>query len=146
MWMPTITLQAKKENFEALMEFVVGVAEKIGFQKSGLYKINLAAEEAIINVIKYAYPDPQEKEQLTLTCEPLTDPQQGLKLQIIDRGTPFDPLAQADPETGQSIEKRPIGGLGIYMIKNTADHVSYKRKNDTNILTIIFYLPDKLKK
>jgi anti-sigma regulatory factor (Ser/Thr protein kinase) len=144
--MPTITLQAKQENFETLMKFVDGVARKIGFPKSALYKINLTAEEAIINIIKYAYPYPREKEHLTVICEELTGSQLGLKLEISDRGIPFDPLAQTNPDKGQSIEKRPIGGLGIYMIKNTADHVSYKRENNTNILTIIFHLPDKLKK
>jgi anti-sigma regulatory factor (Ser/Thr protein kinase) len=139
--MPAITLQAEIENFDTLMEFVDGIAKKIGFTKSALYKINLATEEAIINVIKYAYP--QNKEDITLTCDELTVPQKGLKLQISDRGIPFDPLAQAKPDTAQAIEERPIGGLGIHIIKTTADEISYKRENDTNIFTIIFYLPEE---
>ena len=138
--MPSITRQAEQENFDTLMAFVDTQAQKIGFTGSALYKINLAAEEAIINVIQYAYP--QVAEQLTVLCEQLTGPQRGLSLQIRDRGIPFDPLAQTAPNTKHAIENRPIGGLGIHIIKKTADHVSYKRENNFNILTIIFYLPD----
>lgn len=139
---PSITLQAEQKNFEPLMAFVDAQAQEIGFTGSALYNINLAAEEAIINVIKYAYP--QGAEQLTVLCEELTDPQRGLSLQIRDRGIPFDPLAQNAPNTKHAIENRPIGGLGIHMIKKTADHLSYKRENNSNILTIIFYLPEKV--
>ncbi len=141
--MPAITLQAEKKNFDTLMVFVEGSAKKIGFSKSALYKINLAAEEAIINVIKYAYP--HVKDHITVLCDELTEPQNGLKLQISDRGIPFDPLAHTNPDTEQTIEKRPIGGLGIHMIKEAANQISYKRENNTNILTIIFYLVENEK-
>ncbi len=139
--MPSITLQADKENFDALMEFADGIAKKIGFTTSALYKVNLATEEAIINIIKYAYP--QSKEHITIICDELTGPQKGIKLQISDRGIPFDPLAQVSPDTEQGVEKRPIGGLGIHMIKKSANQISYKRENGSNVLTIIFYLPEK---
>jgi len=139
--MPSITLQAEKKNFDTLVAFVDAQAKEIGFTGSALYNINLAAEEAIINVIKYAYP--QITEHLTVLCEELAGPQRGLTLKIRDRGIPFDPLAQTAPDPKQEIEKRPIGGLGVYMIKKTANHVSYKRENNSNILTIIFYLPEK---
>jgi len=142
--MPEITLQAEKKNFNALMDFVEGTAKKIGFTGSALYKINLAAEEAIINVINYAYPG--NKENITVLCEEVAAPQKGLKLQIRDRGIPFDPLAKANPDTKQSIEERPIGGLGIHVIKKSASEVFYTRNNDTNRLTMVFYLPDEKKK
>ncbi len=137
--MSEITLQAEKKNFDTLMEFVDGMAKKIGFTKSALYNINLAAEEAIINVINYAYPT--EKEHITLFCEEIKEPQKGLKLTISDRGSPFDPLAKATPDTNQAIEERPIGGLGIHMVKKVTSELLYQRENDTNKLTLIFYLP-----
>lgn len=137
--MTEITLQAEKENFDTLMEFVDAMAKKIGFAKSALYNINLAAEEAIINVINYAYPE--EKQHITVFCEELDAPK-GLLLEISDRGVPFDPLAKSEPDTTQAIEDRPIGGLGIHMIKKVSHSVTYRREEDTNILTITFSLPE----
>lgn len=136
--MTEITLQAEKDNFDTLMEFVDGMAKKIGFTKSALYNINLAAEEAIINVINYAYPG--EKQHITVVCEELDDPK-GLLLKISDRGIAFDPLAKEAPDTEQAIEDRPIGGLGIHMIKKVSSSVTYQRENDTNTLAITFELP-----
>lgn len=137
--MTEITLQAEKENFDTLMEFVDGMAKKIGFKKSALYNINLAAEEAIINVINYAYP--QEKQHITVLCQETVDPK-GLLLKISDRGIPFDPLAKEDPNTELAIEERPIGGLGIHMIKKVSSSVTYSREDDINILTITFALSE----
>lgn len=137
--MTEITLQAEKENFDTLMEFVDGMAKKVGFKKSALYNINLAAEEAIINVINYAYPE--EKQHITVLCQETVDPK-GLLLKISDRGIPFDPLAKEAPQTDLAIEDRPIGGLGIHMIKKVSTSVTYSRENDTNSLTITFALPE----
>lgn len=139
--MPEITLQAEKDNFGILMNFVDDFAKKMGFISSSLYRINLAAEEVIINVINHAYP--QGKGHITLVCEEVTVPQRGIKLQISDNGTPFDPLAKVDPDINQAIEDRPIGGLGIHLVKKTANEIFYRRENDTNILTIVFYLDYK---
>lgn len=136
--MTEITLQAEKENFDTLMEFVDSMAKNIGFQKSALYNINLAAEEAIINVINYAYPE--EKQHITVICEETSEPK-GLVLKISDRGIAFDPLAKDAPDTELAIEERPIGGLGIHMIKKVSTNVTYSRENDTNTLTICFTLP-----
>ncbi len=138
--MPEITLQAERNNFSTLMSFVEDIAKAIGFAKSALYRVNLAAEEAIINVINYAYP--QEVGPITLLCEEVTTPQKGIKLQISDHGIAFDPLAKVDPDIEQAIEDRPIGGLGIHLVKKTANEISYQRDNNTNIFTIVFYLPD----
>jgi len=139
--MPEITLHAQKDNFSALMDFVDDFAKKIGFSKSELYRINLAAEEVIINVINYAYP--QGKGQITLIGTEVTIPKKGIKLQIRDDGISFNPLIKSDPDINQDIKDRPIGGLGIHLVKKTANEISYQRENHTNALTIVFYLPDK---
>lgn len=139
--MPEITLQAKKENLTTLMDFVDSVAKQIGFTKSALYKIKLASEEAIINIINHAYPN--NEGQITVICDAITEPQKGLKLHISDTGVAFNPLTKADPETNQAIDERSIGGLGIYLIKKTANELFYERDGNMNSLTIIFYLPDE---
>lgn len=139
--MPEITLQAKKENLTTLMEFVDSVAKQIGFTKSALYKIKLASEEAIINIINHAYSD--NEGQITVICDAITEPQKGLKLHISDTGVAFNPLTKADPDTNQAIDERSIGGLGIYLIKKTANELFYERDGNINLLTIIFYLPNE---
>jgi anti-sigma regulatory factor (Ser/Thr protein kinase) len=139
--MVDITQQAIIDNFDTLMEFVVDFSKKLGFSKKGLHIIRLVAEESIINVIRYAYP--LNKEYINVKCDEVALPQRALKLQISDRGIPFNPLVNAIVDTKQPVEKRPIGGLGIHMIKKLADEISYSREEDTNTLTIIFYLTDK---
>jgi len=60
-----------------------------------------------------------------------------LTLVIEDRGTPFDPTAKADADTTLEAEERPIGGLGIHLVRQLMDSISYKRSDDgRNILTI----------
>ncbi len=139
--MSEITVEAEKDNFNILMDFVDDFAKKMGFIASSLYRVNLTAEEAIINVINYAYPE--KKGAITLLCEEVTMPQRGIKLQISDNGIAFDPLAKVEPDINQAIEDRPIGGLGIHLVKKNASEVSYQRENNTNIFTIVFYLGDK---
>ena len=53
-----------------------------------------------------------------------------------DRGIPFDPLAKEDPDISLSVEKREIGGLGIFMAKKIMDHMEYRYENGQNILTM----------
>ncbi len=137
------TLPAIKENFESFMEFIDSEAKKIGFSKSQLYKINLAAEEAVINVINYAYAE-REPEMLTVICSSLPEPQPGLEVDIIDKGIPFNPLEKEKPDTTLEVHEREIGGLGIHMIRKCTTDLHYHGENDTNRLTMTFHLSDEL--
>ena len=65
----------------------------------------------------------------------LQDPR-AIKLVFKDRGIPYNPLAKEDPDITLSAEKRGIGGLGIFMVKNTMDHMEYKYSNGQNILSM----------
>lgn len=58
------------------------------------------------------------------------------QIEIIDQGVPYDPLERQDPNITLSVEKRDIGGLGIFMVKQMMDEVSYRYENKSNILTI----------
>ena len=59
-----------------------------------------------------------------------------MEITFVDSGKPYDPLAKADPDTTQSIEERPIGGMGILIVKKSMDAVDYEYKDGKNILTI----------
>ena len=60
-----------------------------------------------------------------------------LTIRIIDSGKHFDPLKEEDPDTTLNIKDRPIGGLGIFMVKRFTDKLDYIRQNNKNILTMI---------
>jgi anti-sigma regulatory factor (Ser/Thr protein kinase) len=56
---------------------------------------------------------------------------------LIDRGKAYDPLAKPDPDLSLSAEERPIGGLGIYMVKKSVDSIHYERRGEQNVLTFV---------
>ena len=70
-----------------------------------------------------------------MTVEATADPA-GVRLVFSDDGTPYDPLAHVDPDTTLSAAERPIGGLGILMVKKMSDSVDYARVRNRNVLTI----------
>lgn len=92
--------------------------------------LHLALEEALVNVINYAYPD-GEVGNITLTAEQHQD---SLIFRLFDKGKPFDPTAIAAPDTQASLDERKIGGLGIHLVRNIMDSVSYEYADNYNIL------------
>ena len=101
--------------------------------------INLALEEAVSNVMLYAYPD-KKNEQVFVEFVKMMD-EDGQSEQLIftisDSGIPFDPTQQKEADTTLSAEERPIGGLGIFLVNQLMDSVSYRREENKNILTLV---------
>jgi len=94
--------------------------------------LNLAIEEAVVNVMNYAYPKDTKG---TVDIETTLD-DGCITFVISDSGMAFDPTAKEDPDTTLKAEERPIGGLGIFLVKQLTDAVGYERRNDKNILTV----------
>ena len=111
--------------------------EMLGLPQELNMPINLALEEAVSNVMLYAYPG--KSGQVLVECE--KSQHQGQSQQLIftitDSGVPFDPTQQIDPDVTQSAEERPIGGLGIFLVRQIMDDIRYERKEDKNILTLV---------
>ena len=80
----------------------------------------------------YAYPEGQ---QGNVEIEAMTDGQ-WLTFVIRDSGTPFDPTTKEDADTTLSAEERPIGGLGIFLVRQLMDVIQYQRDGDKNVLTL----------
>jgi sigma-B regulation protein RsbU (phosphoserine phosphatase) len=95
-------------------------------------QMNLAMEEAVVNVMSYAYPV-DTVGNVTITAE--SDGEQ-LQFTIIDSGTPFDPTAKEEVDTTLSAEERPIGGLGIHLVRQLMDSINYERIDGKNVLTL----------
>jgi serine/threonine-protein kinase RsbW len=99
-------------------------------------KIELAMEEALVNVIFHAYPRHSRRALLEIIIQHQGD--QSLEFKIIDKGLPFNPLLQVSKRPSTQIpEEREEGGLGILFIRRCMDEVHYERHHPFNILTLI---------
>ena len=127
-----IILPNDTKEVPTLAAFVDEVCEAVGFDAALTMKMNLAIEEAVVNVMEYAYPRGTHGD---ITVEAQANDVR-LKFTIIDSGTHFDPTAQADVDTTLSAEDRPIGGLGIHIVRQYMDSINYERISGHNVLTL----------
>ena len=138
--MLTITLPASLSNLEKLLSQVSGWLESSGIPRPQTAKIELALEEALVNVCRYAYR--QGQGDVEIHCR-ITDGRACL-IEIIDSGIPFDACAYPAPELTACIADRRVGGLGVYLMRNMADQMTYRRENEKNILSLVFHtMPDR---
>ena len=131
--MEKITLPAKLENLDILVEHILKSAESVGFDKKDTYQIRLAAEEVLVNIITHGYPETPGAIELTLQPRP----KESLEMVFADWGIPFDPLSMPEPNVCACLEERKIGGLGVFLLRKIMDEVRYKREDGRNILTVI---------
>jgi sigma-B regulation protein RsbU (phosphoserine phosphatase) len=117
---------------ERLATFVEQTCEAVGFDMATTMQLNLALEEAVVNVINYGYPNGTKGDIL---IEAQANDQR-LKFIITDSGVPFDPTAKEEVDTTLSAEERPIGGLGIHLVRKIMDSINYERHNGHNVLTL----------
>ena len=109
------------------------VMEQLNIEKHLAHKLRLAVEEAVVNVVDYAYPAGIEGD---IEIRFLSDGET-LKTVIIDSGVAFDPTAKEKADTSLSIEDRQIGGLGILLVRELMDSINYERADGQNFLTLI---------
>jgi anti-sigma regulatory factor (Ser/Thr protein kinase) len=123
-----------KANLGYLKEFVDCARKKAasaGFAEDQVKQVELVTEEAVVNIINYAYPDQDGMIQFSCIIERGT-----LTIEIIDSGRPFNPLEYVSQDVGIDINSRQVGGLGIILIKQYMDEVQYRYKNKQNILIL----------
>lgn len=124
------------------IEKVTGIVERLGksfnADSSLRDKLNLILEEALVNVISYAYPQGQSGE-IELKIFGNTEKSE-IIFRITDKGKPFDPTEVPEPDIDASLDQRPIGGLGIFLVRNLSDKIEYRREDGKNILTITLLL------
>lgn len=128
------------EEIARMVTFIDELSEELSLSAEDSFNIHLAMEEAVSNVIMYAYPQDEEHE-LTIVVRHVDN---RLIFKIIDSGKEFDPTQQPDADITLSLEERPIGGLGIFLIRRIMQQVEYHRVDGKNILTMIKALDDKI--
>ena len=125
-----------RSSYEELPELVAAVealGERDGWSGELTFRIGLVIDELAQNVVDYAHegrPGDVEVEVTSL--------QEGVVIEIIDDGIPFDPLTEApEPDLTSSLEDRPVGGLGVHFTKTLMDDVEYSRESGKNRLKIV---------
>jgi len=127
------TFPAELTRLRPMLAFVRMQLKSSPFGDAEIRRIEIALEEALVNIIHYAYQGREGVIEITYRYYPLEQ----IEIIIKDYGTPFNPL-----ENGKKVslsppaEERPVGGLGITLIKGLMDHLEYLRENDANILTL----------
>lgn len=131
--MNELTLSATLENVAKVTEFVDEQLEARGCSMKAQMQIDIAIDELFSNIANYAYnPDVGPATiRVSVDGDPLA-----VTILFIDKGIPYNPLEKEDPNIGLSAEERQIGGLGVFMVKQLMDDMTYEYRDGQNILAI----------
>ena len=133
MIMQELTIEARLENLDLVNDFVQHSISNCDCSKKSIMQLGVIVEEIFVNIVSYAYPE--KNGQATIQTEIQKDPL-AIALTFIDRGVKYNPLQNEDPDLQLSVEERGIGGLGIYLVKNMVEEISYKYEDGKNILSL----------
>lgn len=128
-----LQIEARTENLDLVMSFVEDNLSEADCPMKEMMQILMAVEEIYINIAKYAYAP--ETGTATIRVDVWKNPGSA-QITFMDQGIPYDPMKKEDPDVSLSAEEREIGGLGIYMVKNTMDDMSYEYRDGQNVLKI----------
>lgn len=131
--MKELDIAAVTENLSAVLQFVDTQLELSGCSAKIQMQIDLAVEEIFVNIASYAYHP--ETGPATVRVEVKPDGS-AVTITFIDHGVPYDPLAREDPDVTLPSERRQIGGLGIFLVKQNMDDIQYEYVDGSNILTL----------
>jgi len=123
---------ASAEQVPAIVAFVMEHAEPWGVHQRRRMQLQLALEEAVVNICDYAYETPPG--EIVMRVEPSTT---RFAVELVDEGVPFDPLAVEEPDLRSEARERPVGGLGILLVRRVIDEVTYRRAGGRNILRLV---------
>ena len=127
-----LILQNEVAEISKLAIFIDELGEEFGLSPELVFNLNLVLEEAVSNVILYAYPK-EEHQTISLIAK---KKENQLIFVLTDSGKEFDPTQAPDADITLSAEDRPIGGLGIFLIRQIMNTVEYQRIDGKNILTL----------
>lgn len=120
------------EEIAVLSEAIEKFAADNGVPQEMAFKVNLSLDELLTNTLSYGYPEGGERE----ISVRLATQGQTLVIETHDNAFPFNPLEKPEPDISQNIDERPIGGLGIHIVRKMMDEIAYRREAGFNILTM----------
>ena len=124
--------EAKTEAIPEVIAFIAGEAGAWGLHPQRLMQLELAVEEAVVNICLYAYEVPPGELLVRVDSG-----EERFLVELVDEGVPFDPLAVEEPDLRAPAGERQIGGLGIFLVRRVMDEVAYNRDGSSNILRLV---------
>ena len=130
--MKTVFL-AKIDLLRSMLEWIRTGLLPMEFDCKILRRVELASEEALVNIIRHAYQNCDEKIEIDVKVFPKSH----VEIIFRDQGPPFDPLQMPAPDLSTGLEERKVGGLGIHLMRQYIDEIRYTRERDQNVLVFI---------
>ena len=130
---PALVMRNDIQQIPTLAEWI----DELKLPEELTMPVNLALEEAVSNVMLYAYPDTNNGKVFVEFVRNCTPEGEQLTFTISDSGIPFDPTQKSEPDLSLPAEERAIGGLGIHLVRQLMDEVQYVREDDKNVLTLV---------
>ncbi|ELR97548.1 ATP-binding protein [Gloeocapsa sp. PCC 73106] len=128
--MNSLTISGELDSLDNIYQYIVGVSRAANLDKKAAYKLRLAVDEIVTNIVIYGYQDAGKKGDLYLSWE-LNE--KTLTVAVEDTAIPFDPTVQGIPDSlDKCLELRNLGGLGIYLAIQGVDKFIYERIGDRN--------------
>ena len=121
----------KQENYQQFLSWLTSICNKWSINQEIAEKLHLVSEELYTNIFSYAYETHEGYLEAVLERD-----ETGVTFILKDRGIPYNPLERPDPDVTLPPESRDMGGLGIFIVKNSVDEISYEYKDGFNILTM----------
>mgnify|MGYP002622144341 CR=1 FL=1 len=131
--MQELVVEARLENLDKVNDFVNRAISEFDCSKKSVMQLGVIVEEIFVNIASYSYPE--YVGEVTVRTEIQKDPL-AVTLLFIDSGVKYNPLEKEDPNLELSVDERQIGGLGIYLVKNMVEKISYDYIDEKNILTL----------
>lgn len=132
--MKELTIDAHVENLNQVLAFIEEQLDGYGCSLKESTRIQIAVEELFVNIAQYAYDE--DKGKVNIQIEHL-DEKAAVRIILMDSGKPYNPLHHEDPDVTLDADERPIGGLGIFMVKKTMENMEYEFVDGHNCLTIV---------
>ena len=126
--MDEFEVSASVENLHKIDTFISSRLEEAGCPMKTMMKIEIIVDEICGNIVRYSGAS-------FIRVSFNRDEDNSVTLTFTDDGIPYDPLSAKEPDISASLDDRPIGGLGVFIVRNTMNKLSYQNKNGRNILT-----------
>lgn len=128
----SFTMRNELSELENLTREITEFGSRHAFSHKVVFQLNLALEEIVTNIISYGFVD-DEEHRINVDLK-LAGAE--LEARVEDDGIPYDPLTTPAPNTDAPLDERRVGGLGVHLIRELMDDVTYTRTGDKNVLTL----------
>ncbi|WP_342676578.1 ATP-binding protein [Methanofollis sp. UBA420] len=126
------TITADLASLPGALDRVAAALQRLGAPAKAVQEVELAVDEAVTNIILHGYESAGGR--IALSCEKT---EEGVVVEIRDAAPAFDPTAASAPDLEGGADERPIGGLGVHLMRKMTDAVMYERRQGENVLRLV---------